>query len=247
MDRRKKILVFANAIEKTFNDSDWVELGYLTGTDKWINKHPRLLRSLAWGDDDYKGCVLDAVSRVLDSDSANVERLIAFPAISTWLQSNDPGFYQELIGEITGIEVPNIEPATITSAGLAALADAQVLLRERGPLSAIDRIHTGLHAFLRAACVDVGLEIGKDPTANQLLKLLLNDHPDFDNLGPHSDRVKTMIRTSASIIDTLGTLRNRGSLAHDNEKLLDYDEALFAINLTRSLLQFLNAKLSRVE
>jgi len=43
----------------------------------------------------------------------------------------------------------------------------------------------------------------------------------------------------------MGTLRNRASLAHPNEELLDREEALFVINLTRSVLRLLDAKLSK--
>ena len=44
----------------------------------------------------------------------------------------------------------------------------------------------------------------------------------------------------------MGTLRNRASLADPNEDLLDHEEALLVINLARSLLRFLDAKLGKV-
>jgi len=53
MDRRQKILVWARAAEATFSTSEWVEVGYLTASDQWIDRHPRLLRSLSWGGPDY--------------------------------------------------------------------------------------------------------------------------------------------------------------------------------------------------
>jgi hypothetical protein len=49
-----------------------------------------------------------------------------------------------------------------------ALADAQALLRDRGPTSAVDRVHTGLHDFLKAACNEKGITYLPDPTATQL-------------------------------------------------------------------------------
>jgi hypothetical protein len=124
------------------------------------------------------------------------------------------------------------------------LADAQALLESRGPTSAVDRVHTGLHGFLRAACQNAGIPVDGDATPNQLLKALLDRHPSLADLGPRSEEVKRLIRTSASIVDSMGTLRNRASLAHPNEELLDHDEALFVINLARSLLRFLDAKFS---
>ena len=48
-------------------------------------------------------------------------------------------------------------------------------------------------------------------------------------------------------MDAMGTLRNRASLAHPNEELLGHDEALLVINLARSLLRFLYAKLKGAE
>jgi len=45
--------------------SRWTELGLLTDTTERIDNHPRLLRSLRFGDDDYEGCVLDFVPHLL--------------------------------------------------------------------------------------------------------------------------------------------------------------------------------------
>jgi hypothetical protein len=63
------------------------------------------------------------------------------------------------------------------------------------------------------------------------------------DLGPRGEDIKRILRTSASIVDAMGTLRNRASLAHPNEDILDRDEALLVINVGRSLLRFLDSKL----
>jgi len=46
-------------IAQNFGESDWKEFGVVTGTYERIRKHPRLLRSLGWGDSDYQGCIID--------------------------------------------------------------------------------------------------------------------------------------------------------------------------------------------
>lgn len=245
MERRQRILTLAQAIEATFSSSEWTEIGYLTGIDQWIDRHPRLLRSLHWNDTDYKGHVMDAVAHMLDRDSTNLKHLIDYEPIATWLRTHNPGAYQTLVGEAHGLEVPDVVPTSASAGALAALADAQALLETRGPTSAVDRVHTGLHGFLRAACQNTNIPVDADATPNQLLKALLDRHPALANLGPRSEEVKRLIRTSASIVDSMGTLRNRASLAHPNEELLDHDEALFVINLARSLLRFLDAKFGR--
>ena len=132
---------------------------------------------------------------------------------------------------------------TGSEAALLALADAQALLETRGPTSAVDRVHTGLHGFLKGACSDALIAFAPDATANQLLKLLLESHPSLEDLGPRGQEVRRLVRSSASIVDAMGTMRNRASLAHPNEELLDQEEALLVINLGRSLLRFLDAKL----
>lgn len=245
MEPRKKILVFARAIEAVFTSSEWTELGYMTGTEEWIDRHPRLLRSLSFGDDDYKGHVFEAVKYILEEDPENVRYLATYEPITAWLKENDRASYAELTEEIGADPSDEAPLATTTDAGLAALADAQALLRSRGPTSAVDRVHTGFHAFLRAACDGAGLAYPADPTANQLLKLILENHPSLDSLGPRSDDVRRILRSSANIVDSLGTLRNRASLAHPNQELLEEDEALLVINVARALLRYLDTKVSR--
>ncbi len=242
MERRQRILTLAKAVEALFTGSEWTEIGYLTATDEYIDRHPRLLRSLHWGDSDYKGHVIDAVARILDTDDTNLRKLVEYEPISSWLKANDPDGLQALQADAYGMTVPEVAPSG-SQAALAALADAQALLQSRGPTSAVDRVHTGLHAFLKGACVAADIAFEAEATPNQLLKLLLDRHPMLQDLGPRGQEVRRLIRTSASIVDAMGTLRNRASLAHPNEELLDNEEALLVINLGRSLLRFLDAKL----
>lgn len=231
-------------MEATFTSSEWTEIGYLTAIDEYIDRRPRLLRSLAWGDSDYKKHVFDAVARILNTDPQNLRRLFAYPPIAAWLEANELGPFAGLMAETRGLEVPEIIPATSTDTGYAALADAQALLRSRGAASAVDRVHTGLHAFFKAACEDAGIALPAKATPNQMLELLIDDHPALQAAGTRTQDVKRILRTAAAIVDAMGTIRNQASLAHPNEALLDNDEALLVINIARSLMRFLDAKLS---
>ncbi len=245
MERGQQILALGKAVDATFSSSEWTEIGYLTGTDDWIDQHPRLLRSLRFGDDDYKGHVLDAIDYILRKDEENLRRLVQYEPIATWLRTHDNATLQQLLADAKELHVAEVVPVETSHAALAALADAQVLLEKRGPTSAVDRVHTGLHGFLKSACAKQGIASDDLATPNQLLKTLLEQHPAFADLGPRGQEVRRMVRTSASIIDAMGTLRNRASLAHPNEELLDHDEAYLVINLARSLLRFLDAKLNK--
>jgi len=241
LEHRQKVLLFANAAESAFSSSEWVELGYLTGLNDWIDRHPRLLRSLRWGDPDYRGHVMEAMGLILREDG-NLRTLVEYAPIAGWLADNEPGALAELRAELGGVQIDHVPPQTASDAALAALADAQTLLRERGPTSAVDRVHTGLHGFLRTACAQAGITVPADASANVLMRRLLDQHPLLADLGPRSDEIRRVIQTSGAIVDALGTLRNRATLAHPNDELIGQDEALLVINVTRSLIAYLDTK-----
>jgi hypothetical protein len=106
MERRQQILALAAAIQATFSSSEWTEIGYLTSTDEYINRHPRLLRSLTFGDNDYKGHVIDAVAHMIESDETNLKRLVEYEPITSWLKVHDAGAFQSLQAEVYGTIVP---------------------------------------------------------------------------------------------------------------------------------------------
>lgn len=67
----KQLVALKNQIVECFHESDWLELGALTETLDIIQRHPRLLRSLSWGDEDYDGNVLTMLKTMIDADTQN--------------------------------------------------------------------------------------------------------------------------------------------------------------------------------
>ncbi|CAG7857431.1 hypothetical protein MCAMS1_02246 [biofilm metagenome] len=64
----KRILALRERVVADFSAGDWEEIGLLTGFSDLISKHPRLLRSLAWGDEDYAGNALVIIKRIAEQD-----------------------------------------------------------------------------------------------------------------------------------------------------------------------------------
>jgi hypothetical protein len=64
----QRILALRERIVSHFDASDWEEIGLLTGLSDIIKRHPRLLRSLSWGDEDYAGNVLTTLTRIAERD-----------------------------------------------------------------------------------------------------------------------------------------------------------------------------------
>lgn len=127
----------------------WRELGLLTDTADLIENHPRLLRSLHWGDDDYDGHVLALVGDVLGerrppepdvwdprpqptvSEPQSVhevfkhlDQVSEFLNLPTWLAENDQGLFDRLFeAEEESSTMPD---GTVMSAAEAAAARLQI-------------------------------------------------------------------------------------------------------------------------
>lgn len=134
---------------------------------------------------------------------------------------------------------------TITSAVVErAISDAEVLIRENGATSGIDRIHTTLHGYLFAVCDQAGIAHDSNANITALFGLLRQKHHGFQPNGHRSNDVTTVLRALASIIDAMNPVRNQASVAHPNPILLDEDEAWLVINAARTFLHYVSRKLS---
>ncbi|MBO9877679.1 abortive infection family protein [Xanthomonas sp. D-99] len=143
-----------------------------------------------------------------------------------------------------GLSVQASSPAITSDILKRALADANTLIRSAGPTHAVDRIHTALHAYLKAVCHAQGIEAPTNATITNLFTILRKEHQSLRNLGSQSDTMNNVLRSLSNVIDCLNPARNHGSLAHANESLLDKDEAMLAINAARTVFQYLDSKFS---
>jgi hypothetical protein len=144
----------------------------------------------------------------------------------------------------SGPLVASLTPQTTSDVVLRALQDAENLIQTSGPTSAVDRVHTVLHGYLIAVCDGARVARGGRETTVALLRKLESGHAKFADLGPRAQDIKTILNASASILDALLPVRNQASVAHPNEVLLGEDEARLIINVGRTLLNYLDAKLS---
>ena len=83
-DLGKRIITLRERIVSNFTNSNWEEVGLLTGRISTINGHPRLLRSLYWGDEDYAGNVLEVLRQIAESSKES------FLTIEKYVRDNFP-------------------------------------------------------------------------------------------------------------------------------------------------------------
>lgn len=69
------ILNLKYRIEQDFTSSNWEEVGLLTDSSHIISGHPRLLRSLSFGDPDYGGNIISVLRSISDHDPSALNTL----------------------------------------------------------------------------------------------------------------------------------------------------------------------------
>ena len=145
--------------------------------------------------------------------------------------------------EVKGVSTPTLR---ITSEVVErALNDAATLIRSNGAVSGLDRLHTVFHGYLKAICEDAGLLVSDDSSITELFKLVRKKHPSISGLMPGAKHVDRILSAMATIVDALNPVRNRGSVAHPNEELLEEPEATLVINSIRTLLHYLNSRVRK--
>lgn len=236
------MVAMQRAIVEEFNATDWQELGYLPGCHAYIRGHGRLLRSLSFGDEDYGACVFLALQHFAHSGGGVLAAVIEHPKIYPHLQRTVPAKLIELGYQIG--HVPAVPPSARASDVVRrALDDANHLLVTSGATSAIDRLHTALHGYLKSTCLDAGIPIPDDATMTQAYKALRISHPALQSLGRHGREVEKVLTSFASVLDAFNTLRNHGSVTHPNEHLLEAAEATLVVNAVRTIFHYLTQKI----
>lgn len=149
----------------------------------------------------------------------------------------------QLVAQLEGLPVAAPRLPNAREVVIRALADAEALLDKQDATSAIDRLHTALHGYLRDLCDSGGIQYEGDPTAPRLLKLLRENHPASQAQTPRAEEVFKVLTAMGTAVDALGTIRNTASVAHANDALIDKADAMLVVNFTRSMLQYLALKL----
>lgn len=76
-----------------FDNGDWIALSVIIDDNGLITNHPRLLRSLGYGDDDYPACAAEVITQLLKLSETAFDNIIEYvtskyPDESKGLQSN---------------------------------------------------------------------------------------------------------------------------------------------------------------
>lgn len=67
-----QLIQLKNSVVEDFDSSNWRELAALTNMLEEVERHPRLLRSLSFGDEDYDGLALTFIRKMIGPNDENL-------------------------------------------------------------------------------------------------------------------------------------------------------------------------------
>jgi len=79
--------------------------------------------------------------------------------------------------------------------------------------------------------------------SRELFKIIRGNHPRLRSRGPRVSDIDQVLKSLSVIIGVLNPVRNRASVAHPNNELLEELEAMLVINAVRSILHYIDARL----
>jgi hypothetical protein len=181
------------------------------------------------------------VSGILDKYPVHSEPPVGSDAIRTAQRAAE---FESIVARLRSApSVNSIHPQVSSAVVTRAINDAEILIETTGATSGVDRIHTAIHGYFKALCREAEIECDEDIRVDQFFKLLLAEHAAFQDLGSRGQDIKTILKSFSSILSALNPIRNRASVAHPNDHLLENHEAMFVINVARTLIQYVDARL----
>lgn len=78
----------------------------------------------------------------------------------------------------------------------------------------------------------------------KLFKKIKENHPAFQTSGIRGQDTVKILRSQSAILDALQPVRNKITLVHPNEILLEYPEGKLVINATKTIMHYFSHKIS---
>lgn len=241
-------LELAKNLMNCLNEGDWKELSILTNLESSFNWNA-LYRDVKWGNESLKHGCISAVDLILDNDATNIVQIWNLDGVQNSLKRKNLELYNFIESIINKQELKTVESPTLANASknvYEALAQAEHLIATIGATSAYDRTHTALHGFLQTVCdknhityAPLDSITALLPKVNNLIKSKVND-------DGRNEKVFAMLRSANAILDNINYLRNNNSMSHPTEELLNEDDARFAINLTRSIMSYIDNIIEKI-
>jgi hypothetical protein len=239
--KNKVLLALKRAIEATFDEGKWLELGYLTNQIETIERHPRLLKSCHFGDQDYGGNILSILPNILRSkDSSgswdgNLGIVEDFVGLEDWLRENESVLYAELYGSLIPLsEVADVAGSLDIVEFERHAARIRHVIRS-DPGLAIGSAKELLETVLKAVLAEHGPALSKDDIPGLLKRACQKlglDVQGVNPVTPGADTIRRVLGNLGQIVVGVAEIRNLYGTGHGRAKAgeLDLAHARLVVN-----------------
>ena len=156
------------------NESQWRELAEIMSDQAatWVDSHPRFLRSLSWGDDDYEGLVFKFFGRFLGDDFEHLDLCVDFLDLEAWLEQHEPAWHAELCLGTSVYVLPEEDLANLPDGNAIRenLRRLQDQLEARDAAATIGTAKDLIESTAKVVLTCEGLPIAKNEDLPSLIK-----------------------------------------------------------------------------
>lgn len=138
-------------------------------------------------------------------------------------------------------DVIDFSSISLTEVIAKSIADAELLMSQGKYDSALDRVHTAFHGYLRKVLENRGVSYEESDTLSQLYSKLHSDVSSMIGSASIAGLIKTAIRSSSGVVASFNDMRNRHSLSHPNDELIQKRESEFMIKLIKDITDYINS------
>lgn len=120
-----------------------------------------------------------------------------------------------------------------------AVEDAEVFIREGKYDSALDRVHTASHGYLRQLLTEHGITCEEEDGLPALFSKLHGYYGDSIQPSDVGERVKGILRSAGGMINAVNELRNNNTIVHPNDQLIQAREAWLVIRILNAVVDYI--------
>ena len=120
-----------------------------------------------------------------------------------------------------------------------AIADAELFIREKKYESAVDRIHTAFHGYLRQILDRHQIAYKSDDSLPSLYAKLHSYYRTAIQPPDVADKIREIIRSGGSMVTKVNELRNNNTVAHANTQLIQKREAELVIRMLNAIWDYI--------
>lgn len=231
------------------------DFNYRTHDEFWLEECDITI-STGWYEGTTRECFIDTLSNASSRQQAAAldALLVRFTGARNPDQNEklriELGVVVERLrtGEVPESLSGSFTPGDGYEAVARAINDARELIKSSGGYSsAVDRMHTALHGYLRSLATEHDPDLKHDSDMVASWKSLLNHHPAFHDFGARHNDIKTALKSLSAVVNVLNPIRNRASNAHPNESVLDEPEAMFVVHTTHSIALFVQSRVRKFD